>query len=143
MNAALGPRLRNSRHFIQQYGLLTQRDAKAAKLTKKYLIDDGKHTWRATTPDLVVEAQPDRLDMMQRELLDGTVNLDPYPSQRNTLRTKDIQDPAQATAFMRAQISKHLEHYFASKGKPALAAKLSTKISSRRQTSARRAFRSW
>jgi hypothetical protein len=64
--------------------------------------------------------------MMQRELLDGTVNLDPHPSQRNTLRTKDIQDPAQATAFMRTQISKHLEHYFASKGKPALAAKLST-----------------
>jgi phospholipase C len=107
-------------------GFLTQRDAKAAKLTKKYLIDDGKHSWRTTTPDLVVGAQPDRLDMMQRELLDGTVNLDPHPSQRNTLRTKDIQDPAQATAFMRTQISKHLEHYFASKGKPALAAKLST-----------------
>jgi len=38
----------------------------------------------------------------------------------------DSEDPAQATAFMRTQISKHLEHYFASKGKPALAAKLST-----------------
>jgi hypothetical protein len=106
-------------------GFLTQRDAKAAKLTKKYLIDDGKRTWRTTTPDLVVGAQPDRLDAMQRELLDGTVNLDPHPGQRNTLRTKDIQDPAQATA-MRTQISKHLEHYFASKGKPAVAAKLST-----------------
>jgi hypothetical protein len=64
--------------------------------------------------------------MMQRELLDGTVHLDPHPSQRNTLRTKDIQDPAQAQQFMRTQVAKHLEHYFASKGKPKLAAKLTT-----------------
>ena len=107
-------------------GFLTQRDAKANKLTKPYLIDNGKHSWRTTTPDLAVPAQPDMLDAMQRELLNGSVNLDPHPSQRNTLRTKDIQDPAQATAFMRTQISKHLEHYFASKGRPAVAAKLST-----------------
>jgi hypothetical protein len=63
---------------------------------------------------------------MAREVLDGTVHLDPHPEQRNTLRTKDIQDPVQAKQFMRTQISKHLEHYFASKGQPRLAAKLTT-----------------
>jgi len=30
-------------------GFLTQRDKNAAKLTKKYLIDDGTHAWRAQT----------------------------------------------------------------------------------------------
>jgi hypothetical protein len=37
----------------------------------------------------------------------------------------DIQDPAQAKQFMRTQISKHLEHFFASNGRPQLASKLS------------------
>jgi hypothetical protein len=63
---------------------------------------------------------------MSREVLDGTVHLDPHPEQRNTLRTQDIQDPVQAKQFMRTQISKHLEHYFASKGQPKLADKLHT-----------------
>ena len=106
-------------------GYLTQRDAKANKLTQKYLLDHGQK-WRTTTPDLTVPVQPGGLDMMQRELLDASVQLDPHPGQRNTLRTKDIQDPAQATAFVRTQIAKHLEHYFASNGKPKLAANLST-----------------
>jgi phospholipase C len=112
-------------------GFLTKRDEKAAKLTAKYLTvtDDGSRTWRTDTPDLTIPVQPDPLDMMQRELLDGTVHLDPHPAQRNTLRTKDIQDPAQAKQFMRTQISKHLEHYFAAKGKRGLAAKLSTEDS--------------
>ena len=69
--------------------------------------------------------QPQPLDAMARELLDGTVHLDPHPEQRNTLRTKDIQDPVQAKQFMRTQIAKRLEHYFASKGQPKLADKLS------------------
>jgi hypothetical protein len=30
-------------------GYLTQRDAKANKLTAKYLVDDGTRTWRTTT----------------------------------------------------------------------------------------------
>ena len=107
-------------------GFLTQRDAKAAKLTAKYLIDDGSRVWRTTTPDVTVPVQPQPLDPMAREVLDGTVHLDPHPEQRNTLRTKDIQDPVQAKQFMRTQISKHLEHYFASKGQPKLAAKLTT-----------------
>jgi phospholipase C len=107
-------------------GFLTQRDAKAAKLTGKYLVDDGSHTWRTDTPDLTVPVQPEPLDMMQREVLNGTVHLDPHPDQRNTLRTKDIQDPAQAKQFMRTQIAKHLEHYFASNGRRQMAAKLST-----------------
>jgi len=106
-------------------GFLTQRDASAAKLTTKYFLDDGSRRWRTDTPDLTVPVQPEPLDMMQRELLDGTVHLDPHPNQRNTLRTQDIQDPSQAKAFMRTQVAKHLEHYFASRGRRALAAKLS------------------
>jgi phospholipase C len=106
-------------------GFLTERDKNAAKLTTKYLVDDGSHTWRTNTPDLTVPVQPQSLDMMQRELLDGTVHLDPHPNQRNILRTQDIQDPAQAKQFMRTQIAKHLEHFFASNGRRQLAAKLS------------------
>ena len=63
---------------------------------------------------------------MAREVLNGTVHLDPHPEQRNPLRTQDIQDPAQAKQFMKTQIAKHLEHYFASKGKPKAAAQQST-----------------
>jgi hypothetical protein len=106
-------------------GFLTQRDAKAAKLTARYLVDDGSHVWRTSTPDLAVPVQPQALDMMQRELLNGTVHLDPHPGQRNVLRTKDIQDPAQAKQFMRTQIAKHLEHFFASDGHRQLASRLS------------------
>jgi phospholipase C len=106
-------------------GFLTERDKRAAKLTAKYLVDDGSHTWRANTPDLGVPVQPQSLDEMQRELLDGTVHLDPHPEQRNPLRTKDIQDPAQAKQFMRTQIAKHLEHFFAANGRAPLAARLS------------------
>ncbi len=107
-------------------GFLTQRDAKAAKLTAKYLIDDGSHSWRTSTPDVSAPVQPQPLDPMAREVLDGTVHLDPHPEQRNTLRTKDIQDPAQAKQFMKTQIAKHLEHYFASRGQPKLAAQQTT-----------------
>jgi phospholipase C len=107
-------------------GFLTKRDAKANKLTAKYLIDDGKRTWRTDAPDVEAPVQPQPVDPMAREVLDGTVHLDPHPDQRNTLRTKDIQDPAQAKQFMRTQIAKHLEHYFASKGQPKVANQLST-----------------
>jgi phospholipase C len=107
-------------------GFLTKRDKNANKLTAKYLVDDGSHTWRTNTPDLEVPVQPQTLDPMARELLDGTVHLDPHPEQRNTLRTHDIHDPVQAKQFMRTQISKHLEHFFASKGQPKVAAKLTT-----------------
>ena len=104
--------------FALPGGFLTQRDAQAAKLTDKYLVDDGTHIWRTDTPDVVVPVQPQSLDDMQRELLDGTVNIDPHPDQRNTLRTKDIQDPAQAKSFMRTQYAKHLEHFLAAKAAP-------------------------
>lgn len=110
-------------------GFLTARDGQANKLTQKYLLDDGSRTWRTDVPDLLVPVQPQSLDDMQRELLDATVNLDPHPIQRNTLRTQDIQDPAQAKAFMRTQYAKHLEHFFASKaeaGQPAAAPGAST-----------------
>jgi phospholipase C len=96
-------------------GFLTERDRQAAKLTNRYLVDDGTHVWRAVTPEVTPPVQPQALDDMQRELLDGTVNIDPHPAQRNTLRTQDIQDPAQAKAFMRTQYAKHMEHYLAAK----------------------------
>ena len=107
-------------------GFLTQRDTHAAKLTAKYLVNDGSRAWRTDTPDLTVPIQPEPLDMMQRELLEGSVHLDPHPDQRNTLRTKDIHDQAHATQFIRTQNAKHLEHFFAAKGSPQEADKLST-----------------
>ena len=107
-------------------GFLTERDRHAAKLTDKYLTDDGRRVWREDTPNLVVPVQPLALDHMQRELLNGTVHLDPHPGQRNTLRTQDIQDPAQAKAFMRTQFAKHLEHFLAAQAAGTDAAALST-----------------
>jgi phospholipase C len=68
--------------------------------------------------------QPQALDEMQREILSGSVNLDPHPEMRNDLRTRDIQDLAHAGDFVRTQVSKHLEHRFASGGRARLAAKL-------------------
>jgi phospholipase C len=106
-------------------GFLTKRDANANKLTK-HLLDDGKRSLRTDTPHLTVSVQPEPLDAISREILDGTVHLDPHPNQRNTLRTKDIQDPMQAKQFMRTQIAKHLEHYFASNGTQAVANRLTT-----------------
>jgi phospholipase C len=98
-------------------GFLTQRDKKAAKLTQKYLVDDGTHSWRAETPDVDVPVQPQPLDAMQREILNGSVHMDPDPEQRNTNRTQDIQDPTQAKQFMHVQIAKRLEHNLASRGR--------------------------
>jgi phospholipase C len=113
--------------MIEAYGLrggfLTKRDAAAAKLTR-YLVDDGKRRWRANTPDLAVPPQPQPMDAMQREVLAGSVHLDPHPESRSELRTRDIQDPEQAKQFIRTQVAKHLEHYFASGGKPGAAAKM-------------------
>jgi phospholipase C len=107
-------------------GYLTQRDKQANKLTQQYLIDDGKRTWRADTPLLTVPVQPGGLDQIQREMLDGSVHLDPHPSQRSTMRTRDIHDPVQASTFIRTQNAKHLEHFFASGGNKKVAADLST-----------------
>ncbi|HLH90630.1 MAG TPA: alkaline phosphatase family protein [Xanthobacteraceae bacterium] len=107
-------------------GFLTKRDGQSNKLTAQYLVDDGKRTWRTNVPDLSVPVQPKPLDMMQRELLDGSVHLDPHPADRNTLRTRDIHDQEHAARFVRTQNAKHLEHFFASKGDPKVADKLST-----------------
>ena len=105
--------------MIEAFGFgsfLTERDKNAAKLTARYLADDGSHVWRSQTPDLKVPVQPQSIDAMQRELLDGSVHLDPHPENRNDLRTRDIQDPHQAIDFVRTQVAKNLEHYFASGG---------------------------
>ncbi len=104
-------------------GFLTARDKAANKLTQ-HLVDDGTRHLRSTTPDVVVGVQPQAMDAMQREVLAGSVHLDPHPDRRSELRTRDIQDPEQAKQFMRTQVSKHLEHYFASGGKSQVAAKM-------------------
>ena len=96
-------------------GFLTKRDAQAAKLTQRYLLNNGGLTWRTDAPDLEVPMQPRPMDEMQRELLDGSVYLDPDPKRQTTERTQDIQDPAHAIQFMRTQIAKRLEHNIASK----------------------------
>jgi phospholipase C len=97
-------------------GYLTERDKAAAKLTQKYLVDNGSHTWRQQTPDVAVPMQPRLLDAMQREILDGSVHVDPDPAQQDTKRTQDIRDPAQAKQFVRVQMAKRLEHNIASGG---------------------------
>jgi hypothetical protein len=106
-------------------GFLTQRDRNSAKLTQRYFVDDGTRVWRTNTPDLEVPAQPQVLDAMQREVLAGSVHLDPHPELRNELRTRDIEDPAQAKFFIRTQVAKRLEHNLASDGKPKVGATLS------------------
>jgi phospholipase C len=98
-------------------GFLTERDKAAAKLTEKYLIDDGRRRWRDVTPDIPVPVQPQSMDSMQREVLAGSVHLDPHPANRSVLRTQDIQDPVQAKNFIRTQVSKHLEHKIAARGR--------------------------
>jgi phospholipase C len=105
-------------------GFLTARDRAAAKLTQRYLTADAARRWRTDIPTLTVPVQPQPLDAMQREILAGSVHLDPHPEARSTLRTRDIQDPRQATDFMRTQIAKHLEHRSASGGRPRVAAML-------------------
>jgi phospholipase C len=114
---------------IDAYGLpggyLTKRDAKANKLTK-YLAKDATRKWRTNTPVLTLPVQPGGLDAMQRDILDGSVHLDPHPVQRTDMRTKDIHDPVQASQFVRTQNAKHLEHYFAANGSAKVAARLST-----------------
>ena len=95
-------------------GFLTERDKHAAKLTQKYLLADKRRKWRAA-PELTVPAQPQSLDPTQRDILDGSVNLDPHPEKRDVLRTQDIHDHRQATDFVRTQIAKNLEHRLASR----------------------------
>jgi hypothetical protein len=57
-------------------------------------------------------------------VLAGSVHLDPHPESRSELRTRDIQSPEIARQFMRTQVSKHLEHYFAGGGRPELTSKM-------------------
>jgi phospholipase C len=105
-------------------GFLTERDKLAAKLTQKYLVADSGRRWRTNIPDLTVPVQPQPLDPMQRDILDGSVNLDPHPANRDVLRTQDIHDHRQATDFIRTQIAKNLEHRLASGGRMKKGSKL-------------------
>ena len=105
-------------------GFLTNRDKKANKLTQKYLVDDGTHTWRTNVPDVIPPPQPQAIDEMQRETLEGAANLDPHPAQRNIARVADIHDPGQAKQFVKTQVAKRLEHHLASKGSTAKSQKM-------------------
>jgi len=114
--------------LIEAFGLdapLTERDKHANKLSQ-YLVDDGTQLkWRTDLPSLEVPMQPQRIDSMQRELLEGSVHLDPHPELRNELRTHDINDSQEAGNFIRTQIAKHIEHLTAAKGSTPAAAKMS------------------
>jgi phospholipase C len=103
---------------------LTERDKAANKLTRKYLQQSPGQKWRTDIPDLNVPVQPQRIDFTQREMLDGSVHLDPHPGNRKELRTRDINDPVRAGLFMRTQATKHMEHYLAAGGSSARSAKL-------------------
>jgi phospholipase C len=103
---------------IEAYGLgafLTKRDQAANRLTKKYLRKSAANVWRTDVPDVTVPVQPQAIDLLQREILEGAVNLDPHPEQRNAARVEDIHDPVQARQFVRTQVAKRLEHNFASR----------------------------
>jgi phospholipase C len=101
--------------FDLKGGFLTKRDEKANRLTQKYLVRASTDVWRTDTPDLEVPVQPDAVDLLQRETLEGAANLDPHPELQNPLRVADIHDPVQARNFVRTQVTKRLEHHFASK----------------------------
>jgi hypothetical protein len=77
--------------------------------------------------DLQGKENPEELIVQgwQREMLDGSVYLDPHPDAQNVMRTRDIRDPQHAKQFVRTQVAKHLEHYFASEGNRKVEASLS------------------
>lgn len=110
--------------FALPGGFLSARDRNANRLTQQYLTNSGSRIWRTGTPDLTVPVQPQALDEIQRDILDGSVNLDLHPQMRDEMRTRDIRDLAHASDFVRTQISKQLEHRLASGGRTRLAAKL-------------------
>jgi hypothetical protein len=89
---------------------LTERDKAAARLTERYLLKRADLEWRTDTPDLEVPVQPSRLDMTQREILDGSVHMDPHEELRTTLRTRDIVDSDTAGRFVQTQVAKRIEH---------------------------------
>jgi phospholipase C len=103
-----------NRSFDHLFGYLGVGDGLPARGATNYLRPGDA---RAQTPDVTVPVQPTALDAMQREMLDGSVHLDPDPRQRDTKRTRDIQDPAQAKQFVHVQIAKRLEHNLAAKGR--------------------------
>lgn len=94
-------------------GYLTKRDAAAAKLTQRYLVENPALVWR-DPPEVAVPMQPQGLDDIQRDVLGGAAYLDPDPAKRTTVRTEDIQDPARARQFILTQVSKRIEHNIAS-----------------------------
>lgn len=99
---------------------LTQRDTQAAKLTANYLdkaamTSGGKQlNWRAP-PAVNVPVQPDRIDMTQREILEGSVHRDPHPNLRDPVRTHDIVNSDAAGHFVQTQVAKQIEHQAAAK----------------------------
>ena len=104
---------------IDAFGLgeyLTERDKQANKLTAKYLLKQDGLAWRDDVPTLVPPPQPELMNELQHEILNGSVLRDPHPENRVLIRTHDITDQAQAKVFVGTQNAKLLEHYFASKG---------------------------
>lgn len=101
--------------IIDAFGLgkwLTKRDEAAAKLTERYLDKSTMPVppvWRAPPP-VNVPVQPDRIDMTQRDILEGSVHLDPHPALRDTVRTHDIVDSDAAGHFVQTQVAKQIEH---------------------------------
>lgn len=102
--------------ILDSFGLpfLTQRDTQANKLTNNYLQKNASRQWRTDIPNVTVPVQPQSIDVYQREMLDGSVHIDPDPKKRDIARTEDIRDPAEARRFMQVQVAKRLEHNIAS-----------------------------
>jgi len=97
-------------------GYLTERDKKAAKLTQRYLMKTNNRSWRTNVPNVEVPMQPNEIDAIQREVLDGAAFLDPDPKKRTADRVEDIRDPALGRQFIRTQVAKRIEHKIAARG---------------------------
>jgi phospholipase C len=86
------------------------------KHAQKCLIDNGIHRWREQTPDLAIPMQPRLLDAMQREILDGSVHVDPDPAQQDTRNGLRILGVPLKPSTLYASRWQRLEHNIASRG---------------------------
>jgi phospholipase C len=102
---------------------LTERDRAAGRLTKWF---SKSHPLRTDLPEIRIPTQPTPLDEMQREVLRGSIALDPHSKNHDPARVMDITDQQEAHNFMRRMASRHMEHCMAHKGHPAYDMRLPT-----------------
>jgi phospholipase C len=103
------------------HDFLTKRDRAAGRFSKWFT---KAHALRSDTPELKLPIQPHALDDIQREVLRGSIALDPNPQTHDPARIMDITDQEDAHEFVRRVTSRHMEHCMAHDGHPAYQARL-------------------